>query len=218
MHSRIPKQYLPLLGRPVIDHTLERLLRHPAISGVCVALAEDDSYWSRTVHAEHSGVIRAPGGMERSHSVLNALVALEPRVEEHDWVVVHDAARPCVRAGDISRLLARLDGHPVGGLLGVPARDTMKRTDDSNLVLETVRREGLWHAFTPQVFRFGLLRECLEAALGYGGGVTDEASAVELSGRWPLLVEGHADNLKITRPEDLGLAAFYLQQQAQEAA
>jgi 2-C-methyl-D-erythritol 4-phosphate cytidylyltransferase len=216
MGQRIPKQYLPLLGRPVIDHTLERLIRHPAVAEVCVALAADDPFWARTAYAEHPRIIRAPGGVERCHSVLNALVALEERAEEGDWVLVHDAARPCVRPGDLSRLLARLDGHPVGGLLGVPVRDTMKRTDESNLVLETVPREGLWHAFTPQVFRYGALREALEVALAFGGAVTDEAAAIELSGRWPLLVEGHADNIKITRAEDLALAAFYLERQAGE--
>ncbi len=142
--------------------------------------------------------------------MLNGLTALADRATENDWVLVHDAARPCLRAEDVDRLLLRLSGHPVGGLLGMPVRDTMKRSDAAGAVIETVPRDRLWHAFTPQIFRFGLLRTALADALSRGRLVTDEASAVELAGHRPLMVEGHADNIKITQPSDLNLAAFFL--------
>jgi 2-C-methyl-D-erythritol 4-phosphate cytidylyltransferase len=213
MGGFVPKQYLPLAGRPVIEHTLGRLLGHSRISALVVVLGAADDWWPHTAYAADPRVLRAPGGEERCHSVLSGLDLLAGRAAADDWVLVHDAARPCLRAADIDHLLARLADHPVGGLLGVPVRDTMKRTDASDMILDTVPREQLWHAYTPQMFRFALLRASLSAALGSGRLVTDEAAAVELAGHRPLMVEGHADNLKITRPEDLALAAFYLAQQ-----
>jgi len=213
MGGSVPKQYLALAGRPVIDHTLERLLAHPRIRALVVALGSEDGWWPTTTFAGDPRVLRAPGGAERCHSVLNALALLDGRADGSDWVLVHDAVRPCLRGSDIDRLLQRLADSPVGGLLGVPVRDTMKRTDAAGAVLATVPREQLWHAYTPQMFRFGLLRDALAVALQQGRRVTDEAAAVELAGHRPLLVEGHADNLKITRPEDLALAAFFLSMQ-----
>jgi 2-C-methyl-D-erythritol 4-phosphate cytidylyltransferase len=214
MGAAVPKQYLELAGRPVIDHTLERILLHPRIDGVYVALGEQDGWWAGTEFADHPDLVRVDGGAERCHSVLNALDALSERASDDDWVLVHDAARPCVRRDDITRLVDALSDHPVGGLLGMPVRDTMKRTDSENVISETVDRENLWHAFTPQMFRVGMLRDALSRALAAGVLVTDEASAIEWTGHAPLMVEGSADNLKITRPEDLALAAFYLSSQA----
>lgn len=214
MGANIPKQYLELDGRPVIDHTVERILLHPRIDGVYVALGKDDGWWEDTEFAGHPDLVRVEGGAERCHSVLNALVALAGRAAPDDWVLVHDAARPCVRRRDITRLIDTLADHPVGGLLGMPVRDTMKRTDDTGLVEQTVERENLWHAFTPQMFRLGALHDALERALAAGVVVTDEASAMEWAGQRPLMVEGSPDNLKITRPEDLDLAAYYLSAQA----
>ena len=214
MGADIPKQYLELDGRPVIDHTVERILLHPRIDGVYVALGKDDGWWEDTEFAGHPDLVRVEGGAERCHSVLNALVALAGRAAPHDWVLVHDAARPWVRRRDIARLIDTLADHPVGGLLGMPVRDTMKRTDDTGLVEQTVERENLWHAFTPQMFRLGALHDALERALAAGVVVTDEASAMEWAGQRPLMVEGSPDNLKITRPEDLDLAAYYLSAQA----
>ena len=213
MGGDIPKQYLSLNDRPVIEHTLGRLTGHAAISKVLVALAADDGWWPETTFADHANVVRVDGGTERCHSVLNALRYLSEFADYRDWVLVHDAARPCLRANDIDRLIERLSEHPVGGLLGMPVRDTMKRADGSGQVKDTVCRENLWHAFTPQMFRLGPLRDALSTALEQGSLVTDEASAMELAGQPPMLVEGHPDNIKITRPEDLPLAAFYLSQQ-----
>jgi len=211
--ASVPKQYLKLAGRAVIDHVLHLFLDHPRIAGVAVALDSADPYWPTTALASHADIRRAHGGAERCHSVLNALDVLARDAREDDWVLVHDAARPCLRVADLDRLLDTLRDHPVGGLLGVPVRDTMKAAGEGDRVVRTVPREGLWHAFTPQMFRLGLLRQALRQALDAGRLVTDDASAVELMGLAPLLVEGHADNIKITRPEDLPLAHFYLEQQ-----
>jgi 2-C-methyl-D-erythritol 4-phosphate cytidylyltransferase len=213
MGAPVPKQYLDLAGRPVIDYSLGLFLDHPRISGVIVALDPADERWLRTAYAEHPQVRRVDGGDERCHSVLNALDLVAGDEASTDWVLVHDAARPCLRAEDVDLLLNTLSGHPVGGLLGVPVRDTMKQVGTDGLVQRTLPRDRLWHAFTPQMFPLGLLHRALRTALEKGSLVTDDASAVELAGLAPLFVEGHADNIKITRPQDLPLARFYLQQQ-----
>lgn len=209
----IPKQYLDLAGRRVIDHSLSVFVKHPAIAGIVVALDPSDGQWLDTEFARHPAVRRCNGGAERCHSVLNALDALPEYAAEQDWVLVHDAARPCLRRADLDRLLEVAQVDPVGGILAVPVRDTMKRADRSGHIAGTESRDGLWHAYTPQMFRLGLLRRVLSQAIERDLLVTDDASAVELAGLAPLLVEGHADNIKITRPEDLPLALFYLQQQ-----
>jgi 2-C-methyl-D-erythritol 4-phosphate cytidylyltransferase len=192
-----PKQYLDLAGRPVIERTLSLFVEHQRIAGVSVALDSQDRFWSSIPYADHPKVARADGGSERCHSVLNALESLA----QH--------ARP----EDLDRLIAELERDPVGGLLGVPVRDTMKRGDASGHVNATVDRAGLWHAYTPQMFRLGALARALRDAIGSGDWVTDEAAAMERVGHRPRLVEGHADNIKITRAEDLPLAWFFLQQQ-----
>ena len=216
MGSAVPKQYLPLADRAVIDHTIERILLHPSVDGLYVSLSEEDSWWDDTEFADHPDLVRVKGGVERCHSVLHALDALARRADASDWVLVHDAARPCVRRRDIDHLIQMVRGHDVGGLLGMPVRDTMKRTDSADRILETVERTHLWHAFTPQMFRFGLLYDALQRALDAGFLVTDESSAIEWAGHRPIMVESHADNLKITRPEDLPLAEYYLEAQRRE--
>ncbi len=216
MGGPVPKQYLPLAGRTVLEHTLERLVSYPRIAGVFVAVSDNDSRWSDTGFAAHPRVVCVAGGRERCHSVMNALQLLTGQADGQDWVLVHDAARPCVRHDDLDRLIEALADHPTGGLLGMPVHDTIKRTDEGLAVRETVSREGLWHAFTPQMFRLRPLHDALSNALGRELTVTDDAGAMELAGHRPLMVEGRGDNIKITRPEDLRLAAFYLAQQEQE--
>ena len=211
--SPVPKQFLELGRRTVLEHSLESLWSLSQLQGLVLVSHGHPALASILErYAEHN-LIRAPGGSERCHSVLNGLVALSDLAGDDDWVLVHDAARPCVRRTDIDRLIHLTGGGEVGGLLGLPVRDTMKRTDAGDRVLDTVERNHLWHAFTPQMFRFGVLRDALAGALDAGVLVTDEASAVEWAGYRPIMVEGHADNLKITRPEDLRLAAYYLEQQ-----
>lgn len=210
MGGEVPKQYLELQGRRVIEHTLQRLLDHPLIEGVYVALSPDDGYWQSCAFATDTRVSRVAGGEERCHSVLNALHELQTTAEPNDWVLVHDAARPCLSAGDLDRLIKTLRDHPVGGVLGVPVQDTLKRVSAEGEVAETVPRRDLWQAYTPQMFRLGLLTDALEQALKKGELVTDDASALELAGYRPIMVEGHAGNIKITRQADLALASFYL--------
>jgi 2-C-methyl-D-erythritol 4-phosphate cytidylyltransferase len=210
MGGEVPKQYLELLGRRVIDHTLQRLLDHALIDVAYVALSPDDGYWEACAYATDPRVVRVAGGEERCHSVLNLLHALQVVADADDWVLVHDAARPCLSKDDLDHLIETLADHPVGGLLGIPVQDTLKRVSVQGEVAETVPRGDLWRAYTPQMFRLGLLTSALEAALQKGELVTDDASAMELAGHRPQMVEGHAGNLKITRPADLALAAFYL--------
>jgi len=213
MQADRPKQYLEIEGRPLIDYAITRLVADPHIEGVVVAISAEDSYWPTLNLALNKPLWIAEGGVERCHSVLNALQQLATHVHEDDWVLVHDAARPCVRPEDVARLIEQLADDPVGGLLAIPVRDTMKRAEANRRVITTEDRQGLWHALTPQMFRYGKLRHALEQALEDEALVTDEASAMELAEHEPLLVEGHADNIKVTRPEDLALATFYLHQQ-----
>ena len=214
MKAALPKQYLPLGGATVIEQTLARLCAHPRIDGVVVALGSEDGYWPDLDFRCAKRLETVDGGAERCHSVLNALERLAGIGADDDWVLVHDAARPCLRAEDVDQLIERVtESGAVGGLLAVPVRDTMKRSDEAGGVASTVDRSNLWHALTPQMFRLGELRDALRRALAERGLVTDEASAMEWAGHRPLLVEGHADNLKITRPEDLALAEFYLRAQ-----
>jgi len=212
MQSNTPKQYLTLNNKTVIEHTLAVFDQHDAVSEIVVAVSAGDEYWdSLNIHLSKPLHI-AKGGKERCDSVLNSLIFLSDKAADDDWVLVHDAARPCLRNDDLTLLLDTLQQHDVGGILAIPVRDTMKRSGDNNTVKETVDREGLWHALTPQMFRYDLLKKSLESALQQNNIITDESSAIELFGLHPVLVEGHADNIKITRPEDLALAEFYLSQ------
>ena len=212
MGTNTPKQYLLLNEKTVIEHTLDVFNTHDSISEIVIAVSKEDEYWpSLDLHLSKP-LHKVSGGKERCDSVLNGLKFLEDKAENNDWVLVHDAARPCLRKEDLTLLLETLQEHEVGGILAVPVRDTMKRSVSENIIKETVERENLWHALTPQMFRYGLLKDALVSALNNNEVITDEASAIELAGYQPVLVEGHADNLKITRPEDLALAAFFLRQ------
>ena len=212
MGSAIPKQYLPLNSKRVIEHTINTLLLHPAINGAVVAVSDDDTWWPQVKNQFDKPVWQAKGGAQRSDSVLSALEVLSEHANGHDWVLVHDAARPCLRHEDIDKLITELSDDSVGGILAVPVRDTMKRADADNLIEYTEERAGLWHALTPQMFHLTPLRDALQRAQAEHTVITDEAAAMEFIGLRPRLVEGHADNIKITRPEDLQLASFYLSQ------
>ncbi len=211
MGASCPKQYLPLVGKFLIEHTLERLLGHPRIERVVVAIAADDEFFATLPVASHPRILITTGGAERADSVLQGLALVES-----DWVLVHDAARPCITHQDIDALIhAGLAGD--GAILGNRVRDTMKRSDASGRIQKTVDRNQLWHALTPQFFRTRQLEAALQQGLKFGAVITDEASAMELAGWHPLMVEGRADNLKVTRPEDLALAALFLSQQEASA-
>ena len=212
MGSEIPKQYLALKNKRVIEHTTERLLAITAIKKIVVVVATHDEVWPSLAVANDARVMSAEGGEERFHSVLNGVRAI-PAKSEDSWVLVHDAARPCIRPQDITAMVEQLKDHPVGGILGAPVRDTLKKSDADNQITDTVDRTSLWHAFTPQMFRLGTLRNALEKVVESQGIVTDEAQAIERCGLTPALVEGHHDNLKITHPDDLILAGLYLDSQ-----
>jgi 2-C-methyl-D-erythritol 4-phosphate cytidylyltransferase len=204
-----PKQYQPLAGRPLLDHTLERLAAHPRIAGLVVVIAAGDPHFSAVDSIGGKPLIVATGGGERSDSVLAGVLALPAAVAQDHFVLVHDAARPCVRADDITRLIDQA-GRGEGGLLGAPLRDTLKRADAGCHSTATEPREGRWRAFTPQMFRRGALAHALALAAAEGIVVSDEAMAMERTGVMPLLVEGSEDNIKVTTPADFALAEFLL--------
>ncbi|GGW65373.1 2-C-methyl-D-erythritol 4-phosphate cytidylyltransferase [Alishewanella tabrizica] len=207
MQADKPKQYLRLHGKTILEHSIKPLFMLDAVKHLYLALSPDDPYFSATGLTDER-LIRVDGGAERVNSVLNALQHID--ATETPWVLVHDAARPLVRREDIELLITRCMAVGHGGILATPVRDTMKR--GSQLVQHTVDRQQLWHALTPQFFPTALLRDCITRALAAGVTITDEASAIEWANEPVLLVEGHSDNLKITRPADLQLAAFYLEQ------
>ncbi len=211
MNADRPKQYLPLLDKTVIEHTLMRLLKADVFSAVAVSISEEDPYWPELDIASNENVITAAGGKERADSVLSALKAIRTLASDDDWVLVHDAARPCITTIDIIHLINSLKTDDVGGILALSSHDTLKNVQ-GDFIVETLDRRHIWRALTPQMFRYGLLKSALEAAEG-NPAITDEASALELKGLQPKIVEGRPDNIKITRPEDLALAQFYMEHQ-----
>jgi len=214
MQADRPKQYLPLNDRPIIEHTLERLASALPQAEFVICLNPDDPYWPEIQKPVGIRLQEVAGGKERADSVLNGLKAIAGQASEDDWVLVHDVARPCVRKSDISALVDQLSDDPVGGILALPVADTMKRAAQDNTISETVDRTALWHALTPQMFRFGKLTRALEQGLAAGAVITDEASALEWLGFSPRLVAGHRDNIKVTHPDDLAFAALFLKSQA----
>lgn len=203
MGGAVPKQYLPLAGRTVIEWSLATLLECEQLAAIVVVLAEHDERWSQLGVSRHPKIMTATGGGERMDSVLAGLNTVAESAAASDWVLVHDAARPCLQRADLDRLTEQLQTDEVGGLLAAPVVDTLKRADDGDRVAQTVPREKLWRALTPQMFRRDVLQRALESAVARGIAVTDEAQAVEALGLRPKLIAGDADNIKITLPEDL---------------
>ena len=212
MDADKPKQYLKLLNRTVLEHSLLPFCEHSLIKGIAVAVADDDDHWPALALSGNARVVRASAGKERCHSVLNGLICIAEHAADDDWVLVHDAARPCVTAADIDRLIAGLREHPVGGILALPVSDTVKQAGEGHEIQGTLDRARLWRALTPQMFRLGLLRESIAAAVDDNLLVTDEAQALEHKGYRPAIVEGGPHNIKVSLPEDLALAEFYLAQ------
>ena len=209
MGNSIPKQYQLLAGKPLICHAIETLCAVSVVNMVFVVLAPGDARFREINWGASAAKVRPLycGGATRAASVLNGLIAMAGTVEADDWVMVHDAARPCLTVEMVDRLMVELAGHETGGLLAVPVADTLKRADASRHVAGATSREHLWQAQTPQMFRHGLLLEALRCA-GVEQ-VTDESGAVELLGRKPKLVMGSPRNLKVTRPEDAAIAEIY---------
>jgi 2-C-methyl-D-erythritol 4-phosphate cytidylyltransferase len=213
MGSELPKQYLPLAGVPMIHHALARLCGCAEIATVFVVLAPDDAFFAQYDWARFGAKLQPLycGGATRAESVLNGLMAAE--LEPDDWVLVHDAARPCLSEAQLAQLLAGLRDDQVGGILAVPVADTLKRADGAGRIAATEPREGLWQAQTPQMFRTGLLLQALPRAPH----VTDEASAVEALGLHPKLVASESTNFKVTYAQDMQLAELLLRARQGEA-
>jgi len=205
--ATIPKQYLKLLGKTIIEHSLSPFLVHPEISRVIVSLAGNDQWFKSLAIASHPKIEMVIGGAERVDSVLSALNI----IDENDYVLVHDAARPCLQVDDINKLINAVKNKQQGAILASKVRDTMKRSDPHNEIVTTVDRDNLWHALTPQMFLNKQLIKAIKSSK-QPEKITDEASALEMSGLPVTIVEGRSDNLKVTREEDLKLAAFYLSQ------
>lgn len=210
MGADIPKQYLMLEHQPIIAHTLDVLLQHPRIAQVIVALNPDDTFFESLPQAHHPKLKVVQGGKERADSVLAGL----SHVGQRSWALVHDAARPCLHPSDIDKLISAVeqqaDSAPQGAILAMPVRDTMKRSNNEGNIDTTICRNNLWHALTPQLFPATSLKANLSNALAQGVNITDEASAMEWAGAAPQLVVGRADNIKVTHPDDLRLAALFL--------
>lgn len=209
MQADCPKQYLIAGGKTIIEHAIFSLLSHPRIQRVIVVIHPQDQQFSTLSIARDPRISVVHGGEQRADSVMAGL----QYAGSAEWALVHDAARPCLHADDLERLLSIIEHSKVGGILAAPVRDTMKRSEAGvQAIAHTVDRQALWHALTPQLFPLELLKMCLSRALQDGAVVTDEASALEHCGYHPILVSGRSDNIKVTRPEDLALAEFYLTQ------
>lgn len=214
MKTNCPKQYLQISGKTIIEHTINNLLEHGQVKRVVVVLNPNDQYFSQLHIATHPRIEMVIGGQERCDSVLAGLNRLP---DDEEWVLVHDAARPCLAQRDLTALLQLAKQGSTGGILATPVRDTMKRAvidkiNRQNFIKNTESRENLWHALTPQFFKLALLKKALNESYQKNTSITDEASAIELMGEKVILVEGCASNIKITQPEDLLLAEFYLTQ------
>lgn len=208
------KQYAHLLGMPVMAHSIAAVMQHEAVSSVTVALAPDDGIFDQLVRPSYPLIETVAGGETRARTVMNGLLSIRERHPDCEWLMVHDAARPCLSFADIDRLLDRGLKSDAGAILAVPVNDTLKIADGRGFIEQTVDRSRYWAAQTPQLFRIDKLESSLGSALSDGLSPTDEASAMELAGIHPLLVDGSASNIKITGAEDLALAEFILQRQS----
>ena len=213
MGAEIPKQYLSICGKTILHHTLERLGRVRTLSGLVLVLRPDDKTPISAEIPESLNVRIARGGEERCHSVLNALKILEFELASDDWVLVHDAARPCVKPSEVDGLIDVVSNHDVGGLLAAPVSDTLKRVNDEGEITGTVDRTELYRALTPQIFRFHVLKRALRLAADQNRIVTDDSAAIESLGLSPVIVPGSTDNIKITEESDLLLAEAIMRQQ-----
>jgi 2-C-methyl-D-erythritol 4-phosphate cytidylyltransferase len=212
MQSEQPKQYLQLAGKTILEHSLNVFINHPLIEGLVVSISDDDPYWPKIKKTLESitnkPILVASGGQERSDSVLSALNYLYQHIKKDCWVFVHDAARPCLLTSDIDKLIQMLVDNKVGGLLGLPISDTLKLSNPNQQIEQTISREYMWRALTPQCFKLLTLIKALESA--HNQIITDESSAIELTGLKPTLIEGDHNNIKITHPADLIQAERFL--------
>ncbi|WP_218813767.1 2-C-methyl-D-erythritol 4-phosphate cytidylyltransferase [Rickettsiella endosymbiont of Dermanyssus gallinae] len=208
MKSDIPKQYLSVKGKCILEYTLNTLLNYSAFEKCVVVINARDKNWP-SIKLNHPKLITTTGGNERANSVFNGLVALKPFIKENDWVLVHDAVRPFLHSSDIDKLISEIGDDPLGGLLGSPLKNTIKRIEDKHC-LETLDRQKLWQALTPQMFRYHWLFKALNSAVEKQQTITDESNAIELLGKHPKIIEGRSDNIKITDSYDLAFFDYCL--------
>ena len=211
MQNSLPKQYLPLAGKPMISHTIKVFFEHARISSIHLALSPEDDFWRSLIIEPTSKLkLHYTGGETRAQTVLNTLQVID--IDDDDWILIHDAARPGLTSQLLDNLLNTLENDAVGGLLALPLADTLKQSDTKNLVKKTIARDSLWQAQTPQMFRAATLKKALQS---FNGAPTDEAEAIEALGLQPKLVQGEIANLKVTYPQDLALLeALFKQREA----
>ena len=213
MENVLPKQYLPLAGKPIVSHIIQTFFNNPRIASIHLALSPQDEFWrSFTLNPESRLHIHYTGGDSRSETVLNTLKVME--VADDDWVLVHDAARPGLTTNTLNRLLDTLGDDEVGGLLAMPVADTVKKSNELNLIEKTISRQNLWQAQTPQMFRYHKLKQALSEFVGTP---TDESEAMEALGLSPKLVHGELSNLKVTYPQDLALLEMIFAKQGSKS-
>ena len=210
MQSEIPKQYLEIDGKTILEHSLSKFLDHPSIEKVVVAINPEDKHWAKLKVANHPKIKTVAGGATRAESVLNGLKAIQQHDGGNDWVMVHDAARPCLDSGSVDALIQAGVDSEHGAILAIPSVDTVKLANANQTIDKTLNREQIWLAQTPQYFQVGQLADAIVAGLKQGLPITDEASAIEAQGMHPALVIGTRKNIKVTEPEDMLLASMWL--------
>lgn len=210
--KKTPKQYLSLQQKPIVAYAIHLLLENPLIQHTVVAIHPKDKYW-RQLNINHERLSTTTGGETRMHSVMNALQTLPAK--PNDWVIVHDAVRPLTTQADLNKLIDSTRAHDVGGILASPVIDTLKHASSTQAAYATIDRSQLWRALTPQIFRYQQLKDALHSATNSTLTVTDECQALELAGHQPLLIEGSNSNIKITIPDDLAYANYWVKHHAE---
>ena len=212
MGDDIPKQYISVCGKTVIEHTIDNFISRNEIENICISISESDNYWPTLPISKNEKIITTIGGSERYESVYNGLRAIQDKATEDDWVLVHDAVRPCLKKSIIDRLITDISSHDVGGILALPCSETMKRVNNSNEVEETINRQTAWRAQTPQMFKYKKLLLAIEKVINEDIFITDEAMAMELSNHKPIVILGDENNIKITHKTDLKYLELFLEE------
>jgi len=212
MGDDIPKQYISVCGKTVIEHTIDNFIDRNEIENICISISEADNYWPTLPISKNEKIITTVGGNERYESVYNGLRAIQDKATENDWVLVHDAVRPCLKKSIIDRLITDISSHDVGGILALPCSETMKRVNNSNEVEETINRQTAWRAQTPQMFKYKKLLLAIEKVINEDIFITDEAMAMELSNHKPVVILGDENNIKITHKTDLKYLELFLEE------
>ncbi len=215
MQSNVAKQYLTINNKTVLQHTVEQFINLPFVKGILVAISNTDDTFATLSFSNKNKVQHCIGGKQRYQSVLNTLDTFQHLIKPHEWIMVHDAARPCVSPHDIEKLYTECKNHKVGGILATPVKDTLKQSLANQTIAKTVDRDTMWHALTPQMFRYQNLVNAIENSIMDNLAITDDASAFENLNLRPKLVDGREDNIKITRPSDLDYATWIITQRQQ---